>query len=214
MQSIDQPAKGKEKTRALTSSTPLYSGNRMIFTGPDGLRNHRSRLPETTLYIGAATAPEEGTSEAGYLWRPAPRNPPPWYHRSCYVGEIGWGVGEFHSLAQKNSQQLMHERFPPAEEFEIIARYRNPSLSMYPAPDPEYLGWADDPNYPPPMMTLDGSETSPHQMEVGLVTGFFSYHIGSSTSSKELLVSVSIEDSPCLKDFWQIVVALNTRNPI
>ncbi|XP_053258955.1 uncharacterized protein C4orf45 homolog isoform X1 [Podarcis raffonei] len=166
MQSIDQPAKGKEKKRALTSSTPSEgSGNRMIFTGPDGLRNHRSRLPETTLYIGGATAPVEGTSEAAYLWRPAPRNPPPWYHRCCYVGEIGWGVGEFHSLAQKNGQQLMHERFPPAEEFEIVARYRNPSLRMYPAPDPQYLGWADNPNYHPPMMALDGSETSPHQME-------------------------------------------------
>ncbi|XP_061440370.1 protein SPMIP2 isoform X2 [Rhineura floridana] len=135
-----------------------------LAAGPDGLRNYIPRLPECTLYIGTTTAPVEGTSEAAYLWRPAQSHPlpPQWYPRCCIPGEIGWGVREFGSFSQRG-KQIMPERFPPAEEFEIVNRYRNPGLNKHPAPDPRHLGWADYPNYHPVMVTLDRSETSPRR---------------------------------------------------
>ncbi|KAK7922635.1 hypothetical protein WMY93_009537 [Mugilogobius chulae] len=66
-----------------------HYGQRIIFTGPDGVGDYRSRLCDFPRYIGEGGASTEATGDLGYLWRAAPQTPP---HRSrdSYVGGVGW----------------------------------------------------------------------------------------------------------------------------
>lgn len=70
--------------------------------GPDGIGDYRSWLPDHRAYVGATSSPTEGTSEAMYLWRPAPHTPPAWLKKDNTVGEIGWGVVEFGYLNRRS----------------------------------------------------------------------------------------------------------------
>nr|XP_020637076.1 uncharacterized protein C4orf45 homolog isoform X2 [Pogona vitticeps] len=109
------------------SIPPIDTGKRIIFTGPDGTGDYQTRLPDHTRYVGTTTSPVEGTSDTAYLWRPAPYNLPPWCHRHCFVGEIGWGVyGYFHQRCRSWTRLTMPERSPPPEEYEMINKFRNP----------------------------------------------------------------------------------------
>ncbi|XP_025028244.1 uncharacterized protein C4orf45 homolog [Python bivittatus] len=119
------------KRCTLSSAPPVFdSGKRTVYTGPDGTGNYQPKVLDYCHYIGATSSPVEGTSDAKYLWRPAPSNPPPWIHRHCFVGEIGWRTKEFGSHNQiglSQGKKIMPKLFPPAEEFEIINQYKNPS---------------------------------------------------------------------------------------
>ncbi|MED6245176.1 hypothetical protein ATANTOWER_032590 [Ataeniobius toweri] len=71
------------------SEEPQY-GQRIIFTGPDGIGDYRPRSKYIPLYIGVGTTSREATSDLRYLFRAAPQAPPPVPRQSC-VGEVGWG---------------------------------------------------------------------------------------------------------------------------
>ncbi|XP_039175305.1 uncharacterized protein C4orf45 homolog [Crotalus tigris] len=127
------------KRDPLFSASPLTDkGKRIIYTGPDGTGNYQPKVLDYCHYIGSKSSPVEGTSDAKYLWRPAPSNPPPWMHRHWFVGEIGWRTKKFGSLNQTGLPQgkkMMPKLNLPAEEFEIINEYKNPRKLTF---NPEY----------------------------------------------------------------------------
>uniref|UniRef100_U3J7C5 Sperm microtubule inner protein 2 n=1 Tax=Anas platyrhynchos platyrhynchos TaxID=8840 RepID=U3J7C5_ANAPP len=101
---------------------------RMVFSGPDAIRDHRTRRAEHTHYIGETSPAIEGTSDANYLWRPAScsRAPP---RRSDCPGEIGWGVRELSHFARKNLQsgaQIKRGLIWQAAEDQATHRYQSP----------------------------------------------------------------------------------------
>ncbi|XP_029297979.1 uncharacterized protein C4orf45 homolog [Cottoperca gobio] len=65
-------------------------GQRMIFTGPDGIGDYRPRSNYFPRYIGAGASSTEATGDLGYLCQGAARAPPPMPKQS-YVGGVGWG---------------------------------------------------------------------------------------------------------------------------
>ncbi|XP_065490959.1 protein SPMIP2 [Caloenas nicobarica] len=102
---------------------------RMVFSGPDGIRDHRTRKPEHTHYIGATSPPIEGTSDVNYLWRPAscPSHMSP--RRSSYAGDIGWGVREFSRFTRRHLQSEAHIKrgeLRQAAEDGATHRYQSP----------------------------------------------------------------------------------------
>ncbi|XP_030596029.1 uncharacterized protein C4orf45 homolog isoform X2 [Archocentrus centrarchus] len=68
---------------------PQY-GQRMIFTGPDGIGDYRPRSNYFTQYIGVGATSPEATGDLSYLCRAAP-DARPLMPRQSYVGEVGWG---------------------------------------------------------------------------------------------------------------------------
>ncbi|XP_067407921.1 protein SPMIP2 [Emydura macquarii macquarii] len=104
-------------------------GKRMIFTGPDAIRDYRTKLPEYTRYIGATTPAPGATSDLEYLWRTAPWTTSIVPHKYSYPGQIGWGVTEFSYLNRGNllsGMQIRTGEFRQAAEDEITHRYQNP----------------------------------------------------------------------------------------
>uniref|UniRef100_A0A6P5J370 Uncharacterized protein C4orf45 homolog n=1 Tax=Phascolarctos cinereus TaxID=38626 RepID=A0A6P5J370_PHACI len=75
-------------------------GRRMIFTGPDGIKDHKPKFPANTKYIGEKRPILEATSELDYLWRPAPNRSFTARQKHFYVGEIGWGIPELSFINQ------------------------------------------------------------------------------------------------------------------
>ncbi|XP_030001989.1 uncharacterized protein C4orf45 homolog [Sphaeramia orbicularis] len=68
---------------------PQY-GQRMIFTGPDGIGDYRPRSNYFPQYISEGSGSPEATGDLSYLFRAAPLAPLSTPKQS-YVGEIGWG---------------------------------------------------------------------------------------------------------------------------
>ncbi|XP_023961980.2 protein SPMIP2 isoform X3 [Chrysemys picta bellii] len=119
----------------MPASTPRPSlgvaatGKRMIFTGPDAIRDYRTKLPEYTRYIGATTPAQGATADLEYLWRTAPWMTSILPHKHSYPGQIGWGVTEFSYLNRGNllsGMQIKTGEFRQAAEDEITHRYQNP----------------------------------------------------------------------------------------
>ncbi|XP_043369182.1 uncharacterized protein C4orf45 homolog [Dermochelys coriacea] len=105
------------------------TGKRMIFTGPDAIRDYRTKLPENPRYIGATTPAQGATSDLEYLWRTAPWTTSILPHKHSYPGQIGWGVTEFSYLNRGNllsGMQIKTGEFRQAAEDEITHRYQNP----------------------------------------------------------------------------------------
>ncbi|XP_049615055.1 protein SPMIP2 [Syngnathus scovelli] len=67
------------------------AGQRIIFTGPDGIGDYRPRFNQSP---GA-------TSDLSYLWRAAPDAPPP-LPKNGYVGEVGW-CWQYNSMLNHNT---------------------------------------------------------------------------------------------------------------
>uniref|UniRef100_A0A8C2SLI1 Sperm microtubule inner protein 2 n=2 Tax=Coturnix japonica TaxID=93934 RepID=A0A8C2SLI1_COTJA len=112
-----------------TSGCQTLFESRMVFSGPDAIRDHRTRRPEDTHYIGATSPAIEGSSDAAYLWRPAPFFPPPMYRRCQYAREIGWGVRELSCFTWRNLQsgaQIKRGQIWQAAEDQATHRYQNP----------------------------------------------------------------------------------------
>ncbi|XP_070769049.1 protein SPMIP2 [Enoplosus armatus] len=88
-------------------------GQRMIFTGPDGIGDYRPRSNYFPRYIGVGASSPEATGDLSYLCRAAPHAPPPMPKQS-YVGEVGWGwqynqllnSGTLHSNMQIKKTEL------------------------------------------------------------------------------------------------------------
>ncbi|XP_010072048.1 PREDICTED: uncharacterized protein C4orf45 homolog, partial [Pterocles gutturalis] len=90
------------------SAGDALMGARAVFSGPDGIRDYRTRKPEHTQYIGATAPAIEGTSDANYLWRPAPCPPGVSPRRPSYAGDIGWGVRELSHFTRRHLQGGAH----------------------------------------------------------------------------------------------------------
>ncbi|PKU44737.1 protein c4orf45 like hypothetical protein [Limosa lapponica baueri] len=102
---------------------------RVVFSGPDGIRDYRTRKPEHTHYIGATSPAIEGTSDVNYLWRLAPCLSHVSLRRPHYAGEIGWGVRELSHFTRKNLQsgaQIKRGLFRQAAEDRATHWYQNP----------------------------------------------------------------------------------------
>ncbi|XP_028272514.1 uncharacterized protein C4orf45 [Parambassis ranga] len=65
-------------------------GQRMLFTGPDGIGDYRPRSNYFPVYIGVGDMSPEATGDLNYLCRAAP-DAHPFRPRRSYVGEVGWG---------------------------------------------------------------------------------------------------------------------------
>ncbi|XP_043401850.1 uncharacterized protein C4orf45 homolog [Chelonia mydas] len=119
----------------MAASTPrpalgaAAAGKRMICTGPDAIRDYRTKLPEYPRYIGATTPAQGATSDLEYLWRTAPWTTSILPHKRSYPGQIGWGVTECSYLNRGNlltGMQIKTGEFRQAAEDEITHRYQNP----------------------------------------------------------------------------------------
>ncbi|XP_064917525.1 protein SPMIP2 isoform X1 [Columba livia] len=102
---------------------------RVVFSGPDGIRDHRTRKPEHTHYIGATSPPIEGTSDVNYLWRPAPCLSHVSPRRSSYPGDIGWGAREFSHFTRRHLRSGAHIKrgeIRQAAEDGATHRYQSP----------------------------------------------------------------------------------------
>lgn len=107
---------------------------RMLFTGPDGNKDHNMTIEPEHRYVGIGTMSWEGTSETDYLWRPATGTP---FHRSrsSKVGEVGWGVPtKADWTAPRSGQQIMLGQFRQACEDRHSHLYQN---AWYPGPNDE-----------------------------------------------------------------------------
>lgn len=106
---------------------------RVTFTGPEGNSDYRAKVePEAEhRYVGIGTMSLEGTSEASYIWRAAPKTPFP-TTKSSNVGEIGWAVPEYQDWSYANTcRQIMLGHFRQELEDRHFHRYQNP---WYPGP--------------------------------------------------------------------------------
>ncbi|XP_054648454.1 uncharacterized protein C4orf45 isoform X2 [Dunckerocampus dactyliophorus] len=77
-----------QNSKGATGGT--QTGQRMIFTGPDGIGDYRPRSNHSAQYVGVGSLSPEATGDLTYLWRAAPNTPPP-LPKQAYVGEVGWG---------------------------------------------------------------------------------------------------------------------------
>ena len=72
----------------------VMSGGRMLFTGPDYLRDHRVKVDDEHRYIGIGTMHPDASSELDYITRANPDNKPKLYRKNEMVGEIGWSANQ------------------------------------------------------------------------------------------------------------------------
>ncbi|XP_050984257.1 uncharacterized protein C4orf45 [Labeo rohita] len=110
--------------RAQQDSTPSQahretqssSGQRILFTGPDGIGDFRPRLDYFPRSIGIGPLSPDATSDLNYLFRPASHATPP-LPRHSYVGEVGWGL-QYSTLLNRpaviNNKQYVLDRFQSA----------------------------------------------------------------------------------------------------
>ncbi|KAM5191484.1 protein SPMIP2 [Mantella aurantiaca] len=125
------------------SYRPHYeSGKRMLYTGPDYIRDYRPKFPDCTRYVGEQMPSLESTSEVNYLCRAAPGTPAP-LPKEGYVGGIGWGVSEFTFLNRNqlsSNYQIKVGEFRRACEDKVTHRYQNPWHPLPHMLDTEGLG--------------------------------------------------------------------------
>ncbi|XP_068571320.1 protein SPMIP2 [Cebidichthys violaceus] len=104
-------------------------GRRMIFTGPDGIGDYRSRSNYSP--TSGASSPE-ATGDLGYLCRAAPQAPPPLPRRSC-VGEVGWGWQHnqlLNSGALLSNMQIKKTELRTALEDGVTHRFQSDQENM------------------------------------------------------------------------------------
>ncbi|XP_039258360.1 protein SPMIP2-like [Styela clava] len=104
------------------------TGRRMLFTGPDGIRNQWvSVAADHNRYVGIGTMSPEGTSDLDYLYRPSPRDSPALRPKHRRVGEIGWGIpGYADRSVLHTGQQLKRGEFRQSAEDRHTHLYQNP----------------------------------------------------------------------------------------
>ncbi|GAA6090043.1 uncharacterized protein C4orf45 homolog [Tachysurus ichikawai] len=97
-----------------TDPTRQGPGQRILFTGPDGIGNYRVRLCDFPHSIGAVSS--EATGDLNYLFRHAPCALP-WLPKHCYVGGVGWGIE--HGL-RLNARSLLSNTQIKRSEFRSV----------------------------------------------------------------------------------------------
>uniref|UniRef100_A0A8C9FD69 Uncharacterized protein n=1 Tax=Pavo cristatus TaxID=9049 RepID=A0A8C9FD69_PAVCR len=132
-QSCGAPPAGRPCSKAplprRASGCHALAEGRMVFSGPDAIRDHRTRRPEHTHYVGATSPAIEGSSDAGYLWRPGSCFSSPLRRRCQYAREIGWGVRELSCFTWRNLQsgaQIKRGQIRQAAEDQATHRYQSP----------------------------------------------------------------------------------------
>ncbi|XP_020358162.1 uncharacterized protein C4orf45 [Oncorhynchus kisutch] len=117
-----------ESSTVVQVRLPQAYGQRMLFTGPDGIGDYKARLIDFPRYIGVGPLSPEGTSDLNYLCRPAPCAPPP-MPKQCCIGGVGWGM-EYHQLLNSrtllSNMQIKRAEFRSALEDRVTHRYQNP----------------------------------------------------------------------------------------
>ncbi|XP_034545625.1 uncharacterized protein C4orf45 [Notolabrus celidotus] len=102
-------------------------GQRMIFTGPDGIGDYRPRSNYFPWYIGVGVSSPEATGDLSYLCRAAPHAPHP-AARHSHVGEVGWGW-QYNQLLNSGTlhsdMQIKKTEIRAALEDRVTQRFQN-----------------------------------------------------------------------------------------
>ncbi|KAG5270487.1 hypothetical protein AALO_G00193200 [Alosa alosa] len=109
------------------NKSPRY-GQRIIFTGPDGVGDYRTKQQDFPRFIGIGPLSPESTGDLNYLFRAAPSAPPP-LPKHCYVGGVGWGVqycGALNGRTLLSDNRFKRGEFRSAVEDRITHRFQNP----------------------------------------------------------------------------------------
>ncbi|XP_064418055.1 protein SPMIP2 isoform X1 [Latimeria chalumnae] len=112
-------------------------GQRMLFTGPDGIGDYRTNYVDFKQYIGEKKSSSEITGDLEYLYRAAPETLTP-LPKFCYVGEIGWGVVEYsmlNRLTLSSGFQIKSGEFRQRCEDTVTHKYQNPWAYCHPKMD-------------------------------------------------------------------------------
>lgn len=111
---------------------PYIGRGEVLFTGPDGIRDHQATVLDPNTYVGLGTMSPEGTSNLNYLWRPSRGSSHP-VAKSAKVGEIGWGL-QFYTDYQllRSGHQIKLGEFRQSTEDRHTHLYQNP---WYPGPN-------------------------------------------------------------------------------
>lgn len=113
---------------------PYIGRGEVLFTGPDGIRDHQASVLDPNTYVGIGTMSPEGTSDLNYLWRPSRGCPHP-LPKSAKVGEVGWGLQFYTDHSHLRSRhQIKRGEFRQATEDRHTHLYQNP---WYPGPNDE-----------------------------------------------------------------------------
>ncbi|XP_031173051.1 uncharacterized protein C4orf45 [Sander lucioperca] len=106
---------------------PPQHGQRMIFTGPDGIGDYRPRSNYFPRYIGAGASSPEATGDLSYLCQATPHAPPP-TPKQGYVGEVGWGW-QYNQLLNSgtllSNMQIKKTELRTALEDRVTHRFQN-----------------------------------------------------------------------------------------
>ncbi|XP_029917287.1 uncharacterized protein C4orf45 [Myripristis murdjan] len=123
------------KNKVVADETPR--GQRIIFTGPDGIGDYRPRSYDFPHHIGVGNPSPESTGDLGYLSRAAP-GAPPLLPKQSYVGGIGWAWQYsqlLNSGALLSDMQIKKSELRTALEDSVTHRFQNPEQAVPQAPD-------------------------------------------------------------------------------
>jgi len=131
----DQPSDINRPKEDLAWRHSVFGGDRLgrgavLFTGPDGIRDHHTSVNGEHRYVGEGAMSVEGSSEVDYLWR-ARQMPHPRPKSHC-VGEVGWGIPAYADWQPASSGRQI-----ALGEFRQAVEDRNTHLMLnawYPAP--------------------------------------------------------------------------------
>uniref|UniRef100_A0A8D1RII7 Uncharacterized protein n=3 Tax=Sus scrofa TaxID=9823 RepID=A0A8D1RII7_PIG len=115
----------------VSSQDPVSTtvGKRMIFTGPDYVKDHLPKVAQHTSYIGEKRPELEKTGDLRYLWRPASNRSLPAKYKPEYVGEVGWGIPVYDFINRtrlQNGFHIKYEELSQAAIEKLSHRYQNP----------------------------------------------------------------------------------------
>ncbi|KAK3091568.1 hypothetical protein FSP39_020850 [Pinctada imbricata] len=132
---IEPGQRTKDHLYNIIDSAEPWKG-RMLFTGPDAIRDHQVKVDDEHRQVGIGSMSVEWTSEANYLWRAAPGTPFP-RPRSTKVGEVGWQIPRRSDwTVTRSGRQIILGDFRQECENRNSHLYQNP---WYPGPEDEIL---------------------------------------------------------------------------
>ncbi|KAA8588633.1 uncharacterized protein C4orf45 [Etheostoma spectabile] len=115
-----------QNSEAAAGSPPQH-GQRMLFTGPDGIGDYTPRSNYFPRYIGVGASSPEATGDLSYFCQAAPHTPPP-TPRQGYVGEVGWGW-QYNQLLNSgtllSNMQIKKTELRTALEDRVTHRFQN-----------------------------------------------------------------------------------------
>ena len=123
------------------TSVPWYDpvpskdhGQRILFTGPDGMKDQEMNISEEHRYIGIGTMSKEGTSELNFLYRQGPNPKGQSYfamkRKHQTIASVGWGHQDAAFLNKKLTDEkqnhLQRGEFRQAAEDRYTHLYQSP----------------------------------------------------------------------------------------